>query len=158
MLVKRFANDLHDALELRSRGLVPHVGLIGLPPFLGELAEQARSLGATLLLVAVLSRIRPLRQQPQGVNRLVLGLGELQAGRLGRTKAHLLDNAVALVTERPATATAWRDDQIKVVAARVFAGANGEIVFCGNLGFFRSKLHAGFELPTHVVATTGNGR
>src|SRR4029077_11493837 len=82
MLVKRFANDLHDALELRSRGLVPHVGLIGLPPFLCELAEQARSLSATLLLVAVLSRIRPLRQQPQGVNRLVLGLGELQAGRL----------------------------------------------------------------------------
>jgi hypothetical protein len=34
--------------------------LIGLPLFLGELAQQARSLDAALLVVAVLSRIGPL--------------------------------------------------------------------------------------------------
>jgi hypothetical protein len=37
-------------------------------------------------------------------------------------------DGVALVAERPAAATTWRDDQIKVVAVGVFAGANGEIV------------------------------
>src|SRR6267154_3475815 len=123
--VQRFADDLHDAPELVVRSLVFQAGLIGLPPFLGEFAEQARSLGAALLVVAVLSRIGPLGEKSQGINRLVLGLGELEARRLGRAETHLFHDAVALVAERPATATTWRDDQIEVVAARVFAGANG---------------------------------
>jgi len=84
---------------------------------------------------------------------LVLGLRELQAGFLGRAKAHLFDDAVALVAERPATAATWRHDQIKIVAARVFAEANGEIVLGGDLGLFGSKLRGGFELPT----SGGNG-
>src|SRR5689334_22637804 len=37
------------------------------------------------------------------------GLGELQASFLGRTEAHLLDDAVALVSERPAAAATWGD-------------------------------------------------
>jgi hypothetical protein len=122
-------------------------GLIGLPPFLGEIAEQARSLGPALL-VAVLSRIGSFGEKSQGVNRLVLGLGELKARHLGRAETDLFRDAIALVAERPAAAATWRDDQIEVVAARVFAGANGEIVLCGDLRLFGSKLHGGFELPS----------
>ena len=59
-LVQRLADDLHDALEPVARSLVFQAGLIGLPPLLGELVEQARSLNAALLIVAVLSRIGPL--------------------------------------------------------------------------------------------------
>ena len=119
--VQRFADDLHDAPELVARGLVFQAGLIGLPPFVGEFAEQARSLDAALLVVAVLSRIGSLGEKSQGINRLVLGFGELQPRRLGRAEAHLFHDAVALVAERPATAATWRDDQIEVVAAGVFA-------------------------------------
>ena len=124
--VQRLADHLHDALELVARSPVFQAGLIGLSPFLGELAEQARSLGAALLVVTVLSRISSLGEKSQGVNRLVLGLRELKASRLGRAETHLFYDAVALVAERPATAATWRDDQIKVVAAGVFAGANGK--------------------------------
>jgi hypothetical protein len=109
---------------------------MGLPPFLGELAEQARSLDAALLVVAVLSRIGPVGEKSQGVNRLVLGFRELQPRCPGRAEAHLFDDAVALVAERPATAATWRDDQIEVVAAGVFAGTNGKVVLCGDLRLF----------------------
>jgi hypothetical protein len=64
-------------------------------------------------------------------------------------------DAVALVAERPAAATTWRDDQIKVVAAGVFAGADGEIVLCGDLGLFSSKLHGRFELLSLVWKRAG---
>src|SRR5918996_4333239 len=77
-LMQRFADHLHDAPELVARSLVFQAGLVGLPPFLGEFAEQARSLGA-LLVVAALSRIGPLGEKSQGINRLVLGLRELEA-------------------------------------------------------------------------------
>ncbi len=129
------------------RSLVFQAGLVGLPPFLGELAEQARSLGAALLVVTVLSWIGSLGEKSQGVNRLVLGLGELKSRRLGRAETHLFYDAVTLVAERPATAATWRDDQIKVVATRIFAGANGKIVFCGDHRLFGFELYGGFELP-----------
>src|SRR5271168_5353398 len=144
--VQRLADNLQNALELVARSLVFQAGLIGLPPFLGELAEQARSLGASLLVVTVLSWISSLGKKSQGVNRLVLGLGELKARCLGRAKTHLFHDAVALVAERPATAITWRHDQIKVVAAGVFAGANAEIVLCGDFGLSSLKLHGRFEL------------
>src|SRR4051812_21996006 len=124
-LVQRLADNLHDALELVARSLVFQAGLIGLAPFLGELAEQARSLGAALLVVTVLSWITSLGEKSQGVNRLILGLGELKSRRLGGAETHLFYDAVALIAERPAPAATWRDDQIKVVATGVFAGANG---------------------------------
>src|SRR5271168_2975776 len=122
--VQRLADNLQNSLELVARRLVFQAGLIGLPPFLGELAEQARSLGASLLVVTVLSWI----------------------SSLGRAKTHLFHDAVALVAERPATAITWRHDQIKVVAAGVFAGANAEIVLCGDFGLSSLKLHGRFEL------------
>src|SRR4051812_23274461 len=147
-LVQRLADNLHDAPELVVRSLVFQAGLIGLPPFLGELAEQARSVDASLLVVAVLSRIRSLGEKSQGVNRLVLCLGKLKARRLGRTKTHLFHDAIALVAERPAAAATWRDDQIKVVATRVFAGADRKVVLCGDFRPFDSKLHVKFELPS----------
>jgi hypothetical protein len=62
-------------------------------------------------------------------------------------------NLTTLVAERPAMAATWRDDQIEVVGARVFAGANGKIVLCGDIGLFGSELHGGFELQTPRAAT-----
>jgi hypothetical protein len=59
-LVQRFANNLHDALELVARSLVFQAGLVGLPPFLGELAEQARSLASESLRPAALAEPRPI--------------------------------------------------------------------------------------------------
>src|SRR5271155_3363679 len=144
--VQRLADNLQNSLELVARRLVFQAGLIGLPPFLGELAEQARSLGASLLVVTVLSWISSLGKKSQGVNRLVLGLGELKARRLGRTKTHLFHDAVALVAECPAATATWRDDQIKVVATGVFTGADGKIVFCGDFGLSSVKLHGRFQL------------
>jgi hypothetical protein len=76
-LVQRLADDLHDALELVARSLVFQADLIGLPPLLGELTELARSLGAPLLVVALLFRVGSFGEKSQGVDRLVLGLGEL---------------------------------------------------------------------------------
>ena len=145
-LVQRLADNLDDARELVARGLVFQAGLIGLTPFLGEVAEQARSSGASLLVITVLSWISPLGEKSQGVDSLVLGLGKLEARRPGRAKTHLFHDAIALVAERPAAAATWRDDQIKVVATGVFAGADRKVVLCGDFRLFGSKLPGRFEL------------
>jgi hypothetical protein len=42
---------------------------------------------------------------------------------------------------------------MKVVAAGVFAGANGRIVLCGDLRLFRSELHGGIRTPNLARGT-----
>jgi hypothetical protein len=49
-LVQRFADHLNDALEFSACVLVLQASLVGLPPFLGELAKQARPFGPALLV------------------------------------------------------------------------------------------------------------
>jgi hypothetical protein len=95
---------------------VLQAGLVGLPPFVGELAEQARAFGPALL-VAAFPRIDLGGNLAQGVERLGLGVGGFDV--LGRTKAHLFHEPVALPAERPSATPARRDDQIQVIAAGI---------------------------------------
>lgn len=133
---RRLADDLHDPFELVAGGLMFQAGLESLPPFLGELTEQARAFGAALF-VADLFRIDTLGEQPQHVDGDVRYFLELQTGRFGRTEAQPLHNPVALVAKRPAAAPCRGDSQIEVVAAGVFARPHGEVIFGGDRWFFQ---------------------